>query len=106
MLHRDDTKVRGRFSEKRSGPSRRCARNASAALENFLCFPQKTFSTVSVNRVGLAMYRRLPLRGDNRTFSPAGWHVSKVPDTEVGWLIRSPRRRGRGGRVGSSDQFP
>jgi DNA-directed RNA polymerase specialized sigma24 family protein len=29
------------------GPSRRCARNASAALENFVCYPQKTFSTAS-----------------------------------------------------------
>src|SRR5947208_13547589 len=37
----------GRFSEKRCGPSRRCARNASAALENFVCYPQKTFSTAS-----------------------------------------------------------
>src|SRR6476660_2089724 len=28
-------------------PSRRCARNASAALENFVCYPQKTFSAAS-----------------------------------------------------------
>src|SRR6266436_6013977 len=48
MLFSVDTKVRGRFSEKRCGPSRRCARNASAALENFVCCPQKTFSTASV----------------------------------------------------------
>ena len=40
MLHSANTKVRGRFSH-------RCARNASAALENFLRHPQKTFSTVS-----------------------------------------------------------
>src|SRR2546423_4277852 len=40
MLFSVDTKVRGRFSEKRCGPSRRCARNASAALENFVCCPQ------------------------------------------------------------------
>src|SRR5437588_4395738 len=48
MLFSVDTTVRGRFSEKRCGPSRRCARNASAALENFVCYPQKTFSTASV----------------------------------------------------------
>jgi hypothetical protein len=47
MLFSVDTKVRGRFSEKRCGPPRRCARNASAALENFVCYPQKTFSTAS-----------------------------------------------------------
>src|SRR5438128_1486940 len=50
MLFSVDTTVRGRFSEKRCGPSRRCARNASAALENFVCCPQKTFSTASVKR--------------------------------------------------------
>src|SRR5207302_6635102 len=33
----------GRFSEKRCDPSRRCARNASAALENFACYPPKDF---------------------------------------------------------------
>src|SRR5207248_11659803 len=43
------TKVHGRFSEKRCGPSRRCARNALAALENFVCCPQKTFSTASTH---------------------------------------------------------
>src|SRR5207244_6176090 len=48
MLFSVDTTVRGRFSEKRCGPSRRCARNASAALENFVCYPQKTFSTASI----------------------------------------------------------
>jgi hypothetical protein len=47
MLCCADTKVRGRFSETRCGPSRRCARNASGALENFACYPQKTFSTSS-----------------------------------------------------------
>src|SRR5258707_6192850 len=47
MLFSVDTNVGGRFSEKRCGPSRRCAQNASAALENFVCYPQKTFSTAS-----------------------------------------------------------
>jgi len=47
MLCSADTKVRGRFSETRCGPSRRCARNASGALKNFACYPQKTFSTAS-----------------------------------------------------------
>src|SRR5271168_4299979 len=42
-----DAKVCGRFSEMPRGPSHRCARNASAALENFVPDPQKTFSTVS-----------------------------------------------------------
>src|ERR1700728_1972692 len=46
-VHSANTKVRGRFSEKRGGLSHRCARNASAALENFVRHPQKTFSTVS-----------------------------------------------------------
>src|SRR5437870_4847633 len=55
MLFSVDTTVRGRFSEKRCGPSRRCARNASAALENFVCYPQKTFSTAST-RSGHAAY--------------------------------------------------
>jgi len=43
MLFSVDTKVRGRFSEKRCGPSRRYAGNASAALNNFayyLCVPK------------------------------------------------------------------
>ena len=43
MLSSADTKARGRFSEKRSGPSRRYARNASTALENFVCFPKRLF---------------------------------------------------------------
>jgi hypothetical protein len=43
MLFSVDTKVRGRFSEKRCGPSRRCAQNASAALENFVCYSPKDF---------------------------------------------------------------
>ena len=47
MLHSASTKVHGRFSEKRRGPSHRCAPNASAALENFVRDTQKTFSTVS-----------------------------------------------------------
>src|SRR5439155_23857627 len=67
MLFSVDTTVRGRFSEKRCGPSRRCARNASAALENFVCYPQKTFSTASV-KTGKAqwedMFSALPLRAD------------------------------------------
>src|SRR5277367_1350819 len=44
-----DAKVCGRFSEMPRGPSHRCARNASAALENFVPDPQKTFSTVSTH---------------------------------------------------------
>src|SRR4029077_19048952 len=42
---RADTKLRGRFSGKRCGPSRLCARSASAGLENFVRQPQKTFAT-------------------------------------------------------------
>src|SRR4029077_20797833 len=48
MLCSAARKVRGRFSDTRCGPSRRCARNASEPLENFACYPQKTFSTASV----------------------------------------------------------
>jgi hypothetical protein len=55
MLFSVDTKVRGRFSEKRCGPSRRCARNAPAALENFVCHPQETFSTASVKSRSLGV---------------------------------------------------
>jgi hypothetical protein len=47
MLARGDTKVRGRFYEKRCGPSRRGARNASAVLKNFARQPEETFSTLS-----------------------------------------------------------
>jgi len=47
MLAGGDTKVRGRFYEKRCGPSRRGARNASAVLKNFARQPEETFSTVS-----------------------------------------------------------
>src|SRR5258706_698929 len=85
MLFSVDTKVRGRFSEKRCGPSRRCARNASAALGNFVCYPpQKTFSTASV-KTGKAqceqMFSALPLRADIAEY---GRHVRFVPEAEVG----------------------
>src|SRR5207253_5174679 len=43
MLFSVDTTARGRFSEKRCGPSRRCARNASAALENSFVTPKRLF---------------------------------------------------------------
>jgi hypothetical protein len=49
MLARGDTKVRGRSCERRCGPSRRGARNASAALKNFVRQQEKTFSTLSAN---------------------------------------------------------
>jgi hypothetical protein len=45
-----DTKLRGRFYEKRFSPSHLCARNASAALENFVRHRKRTFSTVSANK--------------------------------------------------------
>jgi hypothetical protein len=47
MLARGDTKVRGRFCERRCDPSRRGERNASAVLKNFIRQPKRTFSTVS-----------------------------------------------------------
>ena len=43
---RADTKVRGRFCIRRCGPSRRRARNPSAALRNFVRHPKGTFSTL------------------------------------------------------------
>ena len=43
MLRSANTKVHGRFSEKRRGLSHRCARNASAALENFVRHPKRLF---------------------------------------------------------------
>src|SRR5271155_2880259 len=70
MLHSANTKVRGRFSEKRLGLSHRCARNASAALENFVRHPQKTFSTVSVKNRSDDSPARLPLCPDQRTACP------------------------------------
>jgi hypothetical protein len=59
MLCSADTNARGRLSETRCGPSRRCARNASGALANFACYPQKTFSTASpiVDTVSLQRHR-------------------------------------------------
>ena len=47
MLAKGDTKVRGRFCERRCGPSRRGERSASSVLKNFVHLPEKTFSTVS-----------------------------------------------------------
>src|SRR5271154_2494275 len=72
-----DAKVRGRFSETRRGPAHRCARSASAALENFVRHPQKTFSTVSVicDRFG----------------PEAGPVMSAVLPKEVISVIQSPR---------------
>jgi hypothetical protein len=58
-LNGADTKVRGRVSEKRSGPSRRCARNASAALKKFVCLLQKTFSTASTHIGSLRRSKRV-----------------------------------------------
>src|SRR5437667_8455559 len=84
MLFSVDTKVRGRFSEKRCGPSRRCARNASAALENFVYCLQKTFSTASV-KTGKArcehMFSALPLRAD---IAQCSRHVRFVPRCDIG----------------------
>src|SRR5205823_705153 len=79
MLFSVDTKVRGRFFEKRCGPPRRCARNASAALENFVCCLQKTFSTASVKvrrTQPEQMSSGLPLKADIALYSR---HVSKAP---------------------------
>ena len=50
ILARPDTKVRSRFCVKRCGPSRRRVRTASAVLKNFVRQPEKTFSTVSVQK--------------------------------------------------------
>jgi hypothetical protein len=65
------TKVRGRFSEMRRGPSHRYARDASAALEIFVRHSQKTFSTVSVKSVTLAVSRSLPIYTQLRTYRRA-----------------------------------
>src|SRR5258705_7099037 len=81
MLFSVDTTVRGRFSEKRCGPSRRCARNASAALENFVCCPQKTFSTASVklrNTHHEQMSSALPPRTDIDLARRFGSNVSRI----------------------------
>src|SRR6202023_2575988 len=43
MIHSANTKARSRLSEKQRGPSNRRARNASAALENFVRHPPKDF---------------------------------------------------------------
>src|SRR5258706_8425140 len=83
MFFSVDTKVRGRFSEKRCGPSRRCARNASAALENFVCYPQKTFSTASVKLRRThceQIFSALPPRPD---IAPCSRHVRNVPQADV-----------------------
>src|SRR5258706_13526026 len=68
MLAKGDTKVRGRFCERRCGPSRRGERNASAVLKNFVRLPEKTFSTVSAQTRSAAMSAIAPLLGDKRTW--------------------------------------
>src|SRR6266478_5181900 len=92
MLFSVDTTVRGRFSEKRCGPSRRCARNASAALENFVCCPQKTFSTASV-KLRRTLYEQmssgLPLKAD---IARCSRHVSKVPGAAVPIVSGHPQK--------------
>jgi len=65
MLCSANTKVRGRFSKIRCGPSRRGARNASAALENFVCYPQKTFSRAPFAR---------------RNIARQAWHLSRCKE--------------------------
>jgi len=73
MLCSADTKVRGRFSETRWGPSRRRARNASGALENFACYPQKTFSTASVKlRVRVSGAKRKSNKSSRSFEGPEG----------------------------------
>src|SRR5260221_14389776 len=99
MFFSVDTKVRGRFSEKRCGPSRRCARNASAASENFVCYPQKTFSTASVKLRRTQyehMFSGLPLIADIDV-----WHLrdgDKMPGRSIG-ITPSPAVRQLGAKV-------
>jgi hypothetical protein len=52
-----DTKVGGCFGMKRCGPSRLCARSASAVFKIFALHPKKTFATISAN----GRHRRLGL---------------------------------------------
>jgi hypothetical protein len=66
MRHGANTKVRGRFSEMRRGPSHLCARNASEALETFVRHPEKTFSTVSARNGHADCIARCPLSGAKR----------------------------------------
>src|SRR5260221_1639156 len=70
-----NTKVRGRFSAKRCGPSRREARDASAALKNFVRHLKKTFATKSAHLRHGAMPELSPLTGCKaqvRLLGPSG----------------------------------
>jgi hypothetical protein len=63
-----DAKVRGRFYVKRYGPSRREARDASAALKISVHHPKNTFATKSArNRHATVVGARL-LLGEQRTW--------------------------------------
>ena len=84
MLCGADTKVRGRFSETRYGPSRRCPRNASGALENFTCCPQKTFSTASVKTGSRRRFASLPLCP--RVWTAPGWQ--ELSSRMQHWSVR------------------
>src|SRR5277367_6650551 len=98
-----DAKVRGRFSETRRGPAHRCARSASAALENFVRHPQKTFSTVSTRnghgaRGNAAPGRRtapawltvrLPLVNGPFTFGGISRNSSRICKARGAWLLHA-----------------
>src|SRR6267154_174428 len=55
------TKVRGRFSLKRCGPSRRRVRNVSAVQKEFVRQPQETFSTLSATSGYNPSFRERPV---------------------------------------------
>src|ERR1700730_380259 len=85
-----DTKLPGRFSDKRFGPSRLCARNASAGPENFVRQPQRTFATLSARSCRTGMSARRLLSRGKRTlheqhisvgFDPQRTSACAVPQT-------------------------
>ena len=78
-----NTAVRGRFSEKGRGPSHRCTRNVSAALENFVRHPQNTFSTVSVKSGSRGLAAGCLLHPQKRDIGRTFPEVRLVPATVI-----------------------
>ena len=54
-------------------PSRRCARNASAALENFVCYPPKDFFD------SIGQNRKSSMRAHVFRFAPESGHCATEP---------------------------
>lgn len=74
MLARSDTKVRGRFCERRCGPSRRGERSASAPLKNFVRKPVTNIRNTN------SPHWRGWLKPENRCLVPVNSFAEYAPD--------------------------